>query len=303
MEGACSVTATTESVPCDDENACTVDDACVEGACVGVERVCDPSDDCHVGVCNSASGACVQMRAPEGTACDDGDGCTDASTCTSTGVCTGARCAEDDPCRSSVCNTGTETCELMPETNGRPCVGGICCDGACVDTSTDARNCNGCGNSCDGMSGASCIDGHCASCTTSDECNDMLDCTMDRCEAMQCRNALASGSCLIGGRCVGSGEVNPEDPCERCDPTRNPMGWSTAGTGTACDDGQTCTLGDRCTAAGLCVGSPVMCPRSTCAAGVCREAEGGCILVPQNEGGRCGIGVCCSGGSCSMLCL
>lgn len=301
--GECVGTMALDTTPCDDENECTDDDACLDGTCVGTESTCAPIDDCHVGVCDARDGSCVQMRAPEGTACDDGDGCTEASTCTATGTCVGTRCIEDDPCRISACNTDTEVCALMADTDGRPCDGGICCAGACVDTSTDARNCSACGISCDEMSGASCIDGHCASCTTGDECNDMLDCTMDRCDAMQCRNQVAPGSCLIGGRCVPDGEVNPEDPCERCEALTNPMGWTTSDVGAPCDDGRVCTRLDRCTAAGLCEGTAITCSGSTCAAGSCSEAEGGCILVPQNQGQRCGIGVCCNAGSCSMLCL
>ena len=63
---------------CDDGNACTVGDECVNGACLGAPTAtatsCNDGDACNgVETCDAASGACV-LGTPLN--CDDGDGCT-----------------------------------------------------------------------------------------------------------------------------------------------------------------------------------------------------------------------------------
>jgi hypothetical protein len=52
---------------CDDENACTLTDVCMTGACVpGAPVVCEAIDTCHdVGVCDPLSGLCSTPSAPE----------------------------------------------------------------------------------------------------------------------------------------------------------------------------------------------------------------------------------------------
>jgi hypothetical protein len=63
---------------CDDGNACTVGDECVNGACLGAPTAtatsCNDGNACNgVETCDAASGACV-VGTPLN--CDDGDSCT-----------------------------------------------------------------------------------------------------------------------------------------------------------------------------------------------------------------------------------
>ena len=88
-----AIVDTCNSIPdgayCDDRNACTRDDRCVGGMCVGLPAVdgtpctdgnlCTLNDACMTGVCTGAP-------APDGTACTDGDPCTDPDVC-SAGQC------------------------------------------------------------------------------------------------------------------------------------------------------------------------------------------------------------------------
>ena len=76
---------------CDDGNACTVGDACSDGACVsGASVACLPLDQCHAaGTCDPGTGACSSAFMPNGTACDDRSLCTTGETCQS-GACTPA---------------------------------------------------------------------------------------------------------------------------------------------------------------------------------------------------------------------
>ncbi|MFT7623278.1 MAG: hypothetical protein ACI9WU_002461 [Myxococcota bacterium] len=78
----CIFTDNTE--PCDDWDACTADDTCAAGSCVGGEApVCDDSDPCTPDFCESATG-CV---AGEALVCDDGNPCT-TDACDGEGGCT-----------------------------------------------------------------------------------------------------------------------------------------------------------------------------------------------------------------------
>jgi hypothetical protein len=63
------------------------------------------TDECNLGICDSANGVCVRMQQVAGTTCDDGNGCTAADTC-GDGVCHGvdrAGCEEPACSLSSAC--------------------------------------------------------------------------------------------------------------------------------------------------------------------------------------------------------
>ena len=111
---------------------------------------------------------------------------------------------------------------------------------------------------CDGChalnSGLSCEDGNACTlnsvcdlgfCTAieSVDCSDGLECTEDLCHYVtgECANILKSGHCLIEGACHESGESNPQEFCELCDPGLDQRDWSNR-DGECFEDGLTCTL-------------------------------------------------------------
>jgi len=73
--------------PCDDWNACTVEDLCVAKVCAGEEKPCDDGDACTYDHCDVNVG-CFSGPALDGCECDDGDPCTIETSCLS-GLCTG----------------------------------------------------------------------------------------------------------------------------------------------------------------------------------------------------------------------
>jgi hypothetical protein len=96
---------------CNDKNACTLNDRCVGGLCVGTsapdgmsctdENQCTSSDQC-------VQGKCLGIPVPEGTLCTDGDPCTDPDTCRK-GQCTAggpASCDDGDHCTVDQCIEG-----------------------------------------------------------------------------------------------------------------------------------------------------------------------------------------------------
>ncbi|TNF38658.1 MAG: hypothetical protein EP329_00015, partial [Deltaproteobacteria bacterium] len=106
---SCDATAGCVETPkagsCDDLDACTTDDTCVSGACVGTAVSCDDDDPCTDDTCAAAAG-CVHVGR-DGGACDDDDACTSGDTCVA-GSCEGTAldCDDDDPCTFDSCVDG-----------------------------------------------------------------------------------------------------------------------------------------------------------------------------------------------------
>ncbi|MFT7620933.1 MAG: sulfatase activating formylglycine-generating enzyme [Myxococcota bacterium] len=129
--------------PCDDEDACTSDDTCGEGSCIGTPVSCDDALSCTEHSCDSESGCvvlfvtgfCVIQGACEvegarpdptgclecqpdddpldwsplasATACDDGDPCLTDDVCDVAGVCSGvALCENNLSCTLDSCTDG-----------------------------------------------------------------------------------------------------------------------------------------------------------------------------------------------------
>ena len=82
--GDCVQAAFEDGKPCDDANACTLNDLCMQGICTGSGAPqCDDGNVCTNDGCDGKFG-CV--AAPNSNPCDDGNPCTQGDTC-SDGVC------------------------------------------------------------------------------------------------------------------------------------------------------------------------------------------------------------------------
>lgn len=109
---------------CDDQDACTMDDACdSEGVCNGIDRTivpveeggCDDGNPCTYNGCDPGSGACSWINNTE--TCDDGHGCTFDDRCAG-GICAGtpddAACPDGQLCRPA-CFPGVSGCGAPPQ--------------------------------------------------------------------------------------------------------------------------------------------------------------------------------------------
>lgn len=77
--GTCGFQPKRDSIACDDGNACTTEDACKAGQCIGAPVVCE-AEDCRLGrFCDLADGVCKGDNAPTGTTCTTNE--TDAGSC------------------------------------------------------------------------------------------------------------------------------------------------------------------------------------------------------------------------------
>lgn len=136
---------------CDDESACTENDRCLDGACVGDAIACDDGVTCTLDLCDPDSG-CAFPPAPD--ACDDGAPCTldvcdpstatllDPSGCTFPPAPDGTPCGEFTQCGSiDLCIA--QICSSVPIPDDTPCSDGdictaddVCAAGACAGVPT-----------------------------------------------------------------------------------------------------------------------------------------------------------------------
>ena len=130
--GLCSDPPAPEGTACNDADACTQNDTCQVGTCVGANPVtCMTSDQCHAaGVCQPSTGSCTNPPSPNGTACNDTNTCTQNDTCQA-GTCVGANpvtCMASDQCHvAGVCQPATGTCTNPPRPDGTTCNDGDVC--------------------------------------------------------------------------------------------------------------------------------------------------------------------------------
>jgi hypothetical protein len=124
-------------------------------------------------------------------------------------------------------------------------------------------------------------------CETRADCNDGLECTLDRCsDEGLCEWSVAPETCLIGSQCRTTGAASPQNSCLACLPAENPFGYSTRSDGSSCDDGNECTVFDVC-AAGACGGDILECEDDNqCTTNAC-DPDSGCTFQPLPDGDSC----------------
>jgi hypothetical protein len=357
-------------VACGDDIACRsgfcVDGVCCNARCDGQCEACgEPST---LGACTAVTGAPRGARPTcfgggttcggscggtdrasctlpgSGVSCDDGSACSISDVCDGAGGCAGVGLICDDglSCTADSCAAGV--C-------GAALIAGQCLiDGACVAAGdvNPAAQCEVCdptvsttawsprtgtcddGNAC--TVGDACDAGLCASGVTTTCADDGLGCTAEACNTLTgaCDTTVTDG-CVIDGACVATGTLDPTTTCRSCDPSKDPLAYSSLDTGTRCAE-PSCmdgvlTLAAECDGLGTCVtptttpctdgrcadaimcmggcGSDAECPADRyCDAGVCVDDLGPGTACDREEvcaSGFCTDGVCC-GTSCDGTC-
>lgn len=134
---------------CDDESACTENDRCFEGACVGDAKHCDDGVTCTLDLCDPRSGCVFSPRSED---CDDGVSCTldvcDPASASSfdTSGCSNPPAPDGTPCGALVSCGNVDLCidqicSPVPIPDGTPCSDGdlctaddLCTAGECTGT-------------------------------------------------------------------------------------------------------------------------------------------------------------------------
>ena len=203
-----------QKATCDDDNACSVDDACQEAACKGTEKKCDDSNPCTTDSCDKVKG-CVHL--PGGVTCTDGDACTDLDACKD-GKCAGSAklCTDNNPCTLDGCDK-KKGCTFIDHL-------GTCDDG---DICTKAEACKG--GKCQGAQ---------------PKCNDGQVCTKDACDAKGACTALpvtVTTTCDDGDACT------TDDVCKDGKCTAKPKECSAQNcTKAICQEGKCAEVPDTC---------------------------------------------------------
>jgi cysteine-rich repeat protein len=234
----CTFTPNTHT--CDDGNACTTNDACSGGHCVGGPPPdCNNHNVCTTDTCDPAKG-CVHT--PNTAFCDDGNPCTTGDQCKG-GTCVGGpkpNCDDGNPCTDDSCD---------------PTVVGGCVHQDNTATCDDGNPCT--------MNDV-CSEGHCAGSPRT--CDDNNPCTIDQCDDQLGQFLCVNTDChnLPGNVCppgcehslCGDGiiEANLGETCDPPDPTPIPgvtppqpkcrtdctfCGDGIVQDGESCDDGNT----------------------------------------------------------------
>jgi hypothetical protein len=188
---------TPNNVPCEDDNACTLEDACGDGVCKGQQVLeCNDDNPCTDDGCDPLEGCTVSNNS---AGCDDGNACTandscaegscvgkDALDCNDGNVCTDDTCNAEQGCvhppntagcdDDNVCTTGDQCSQgscvpqgLLPCDDGNGCTEDSCDpgQGGCVHVQGDCP----CGNDCWSAEGCLTAAGRCIrfSCRAGDQ--------------------------------------------------------------------------------------------------------------------------------------
>ena len=314
----------TETVKCNDGDACTTGEICKKAVCGGGTFVCACKGDAD----------CVDQ--------DDGDKCNGLQFCNlgktpaicETNPATVIKCKTvgDTACRKNTCEPKIGKCLMVPAVAGIECDDGSQCT---AGDYCDQGNCQAGANTCECEKAADCQgkeDG--------DACNGTLYCDKTG-EAPKCKLNLASvvtcptaadtacakaqclkssGKCVLGPAPDGTA-CDDGDGCSVSDICLG--GACLAGPATSCNDNDPCTLdkcnpvsgckhppntgscdadGDGCTddtcKAGTCVVGPKLdCDdANACTLDGCSAKKGACTHSSKPDGAPCDDGSPCTGG-------
>ena len=240
---------TPNTAPCDDLDACTTQDTCADGVCVGgAAPVCTDENPCTDDSCESETG-CVNTF--NTSPCDDLDACTTGDTC-SGGACIGGGatdCGDSDACTVDTCE-GLVGCIHTPLEcdDDNLCTNDTCnSETGCVFMQQLCDDENPCtADSCDEGTGE-CVFNDALKNGTS--CDDDNPCTTaDACLAGVCAGVQLLGCCLEDVDCQPN-EICVDNGCV-CVPACGGKACGPDGCGGFCGE---CSVGFACED-GLCIG-------------------------------------------------
>ncbi len=205
----CVLDKKADGAACETDNKCESGGKCQNGHCEGTPKDCffaPMPDECHVGVCNPATGKCDPSPG------NDGDSCTlEGQLCMEGAICQAGACVGGEPkdcsyysydCLVGVCDEETGFCESEPieaggecELKDEECNKGICnADGDCEPTPTPGAACSSKTDTCNL---GSCDDsGVCVGIPTNEggTCDDKTSCTVsDICVSGLCKGTVTDG--------------------------------------------------------------------------------------------------------------
>jgi hypothetical protein len=309
---------------CNDGNACTTQDACANGSCVGSAVDCNDGSVCTADACAPASG-CSHL--PQAGSCQDGNACSGPDSCQAGQCVAGGKvdCEDGNACTLDACDVdvgclhasldGKACDDGNPCTTGDACKASACASGSpktCDDSdacTTDA--CAAATGSCTHTDVPDCG----GPCKKDADCDDQNVCTSDVCfQGVGCLHSntilpctdgtsCTTGFTCQGGACKGPnglGKCDDANPCttDACDPA---LGCLHAANAAPCSDGTACTVNDGCVDS-KCQGSPKVCDDlNPCTDDGCDPVKG-CTATANaatcSDGDACTVSDKCDKGVC-----
>jgi MYXO-CTERM domain-containing protein len=314
---------------CDAAGTCThnVAEGCLIGnACIAANA---PSPTAECTQCNPALSTTAYTAKAKGVLCADdasaltGDHCDGAGRCAhplkSQCIIDGKTLAGGDPNPANSCQACDPLADIGNWTHrasGFPCADdGLSC-------TWDA--CDGAGTCAHRLTTGCLIGGSCVQSPSADPSNDCQECspalatdayspkahgvacaedgkpnTVDVCDGSSACVHPLRGQCTIGGKSFDEGTLNPENPCQSCDPASTAAAWTHRGDGTPCaSDDLSCTrdvcdgagacrhtLFTGCLIGGTCLGAGAVDPANECRA--CNPADSTTSYVAKARGVAC----------------
>jgi hypothetical protein len=305
--GECTVEVMREEGDdCIDGDPCTWQDACdSEGGCIGTPHECEKlfPDPCKTGICNESkpddgsdgAASCLPKWLVEGTSCADGDGnkCTIGDKCAPIPDGNGAMeckgtlvdCDDDNVCTDAYCDLDTGECTKdflnIPCDDGNECtVEDYCEEGSCEAGEEK-------------------------------DCGDGVECTVDMCDAGECKHVPNPLACNDDLWCNGEESCDAETGCvageapgledgvdctqDLCDEENDVVTHTP--DNSVCDDNDVCNGAETCDAAqgclvedGLECNDDIDCTEDSC------DAAAGCLFASVDS--ECDDGDGCSADSC-----
>ena len=248
-----------EGSACEDGLACTTQDTCSNGMCVGGDTVqCPTTYPCQTATCeevvqdDDVHGFTCNTKVEAGYCVIPPSAGLDEASCIPVG-------STEVPCFE--CHAGQEVAaqvsQWAPCDDGSDYTGGDACR---IDEETGDWGCFG--TPCDLVPLPSCLEWH-----MTGECHPM--------------SVLKPGFCLVGNStCLASGDNQPGNPCSTCveNPVTGESDWAPLADFTIVDDGDPATVGDYCLGGQVVSGIPSACP-----------VFGDCANPHWNPDGSCGI--------------
>ena len=269
---------------CDDQNACTLGDACVGGTCLGTTPVnCNDNIICTADACYPTQGCVYEVIEPccgngivePPEECDDGNNVNDAECLASCklpgcddGIVNGDETAVDCGGECPPCADGLG-CGLPED-----CVSGVCTDELCQEPTCEDEVHNGaesdldCGGACDacgdglGCNGPGdctslyCYEGECQTPSCDDQIQNGVETDVD-CGG-DCAACLEGQGCLAPGDCISlicTDEVCQIPVCEDGEMNGLETDVDCGGDCPPCGAGKACLTDADCVADALCQGA------------------------------------------------
>ncbi|MFO0748410.1 MAG: hypothetical protein U1F43_22510 [Myxococcota bacterium] len=201
--GECKDAPRAGAPSCDDGQACTSGDHCVDGVCEGSARLCDDELACSSDSCSEAAGGCTADVT--GCECQDDGDCDDHNLCDGVEHCVDGHCAESspvvcvaptEPCMERVCQPASGSCKLQARAVS------VACDDD--DACTLGDHCGA------GGAAGTCVSDSAVECMAVDDCHDAGICNP---LSGECTTTALTGGELCESAAGWNGETGRPGTC------------------------------------------------------------------------------------------